>query len=156
MIGRAHAVLAATLTILALLVSSATPAAAGGSDPKVVLDEIYGQVDAMCGGEGQGPAYDIYVIAEDYFTPDLAKTFTTAMEKGDLGFDVLVDAQDCKLSDLKLEVVKSEADTAVGRATFKNMGEDRIIDLLMAKSGDDWQVADVVYRHRTFSLLAGE
>ncbi len=156
MIGRAHAALAATLTILALLTITAVPATAGGSDPQVVLDEIYGQVDAMCGGDGQGHAYDIYVIADDYFTPDLAKTFAKAMEAGDLDFDVLTDAQDCKVSDLKLEVVKSEPETAVGRATFKNMGEDRVIDLLMVKSGDDWMVDDIVYRHRTFSLRAGE
>jgi hypothetical protein len=146
--------------ILCGLVAAVTivisPALAGGSDPQVVLDEIYGQVDATCGGDGQGPAYDIYVIAEDYFTPDLAKTFTKAMETGDLGFDVLVDAQDCKVTDLKLEVVKSEADAAVGRATFKNMGEDRVIDLLMSKSGNGWSVDDIVYRHRTFSLRAGE
>ena len=139
-----------------LLTMAASPAPAGGSDPKVVLDEIYGQVDAMCGGEGQGPAYDLYVIAEDYFAPELEKTFSRAMEKGDLGFDVLVDAQDCKVSNLKLDVIKSESDMAVGRATFKNFDEDRTIDLLMTKSGDDWEVGDIVYRHRTFSLRAGE
>lgn len=138
------------------LAFSVSPASAGGSDPQVVLDEIYGQVDAMCGGDGQGQAYDIYVIAEDYFTPDLAKTFAKAMDGGDLEFDVLVDAQDCKVTDLKVEVVKSEADAAIGRATFKNMGEDRVVDLLMARSGDTWSVADIVYRHRPFSLGASE
>lgn len=156
MITRARAALFAILTLPVLPAVLAGPAVAGGSDPQVVLDEIYGQVDAMCGGDGQGPAYDIYVIADDYFTPDLAKMFTRAMEAGDLDFDVLTDGQDCKVSDLKLEVIKSEADTAVGRATFKNMGEDRVVDLPMAKSGDDWMVDDLVYRHRTFSLRAGE
>lgn len=146
--------LAAALAIL--LTTAASPASAGGSDPQVVLDEIYGQVDAMCGGDGQGPAYDIHVIADDYFTPDLAKTFTTAMETGDLDFDVLVDGQDCKVSDLKLEVIKADADTAIGRATFKNMGEDRVIDLMLGRSGSDWSVDDIIYRHRTFSLRAGE
>lgn len=150
MIRRFLAALVAALTI------AVSPAAAAGSDPQVVLDEIYGQVDAMCGGDGQGPAYDIYSIADDYFSPDLAKTFAKSMDAGDLDFDVLVDAQDCKVTDLKLEVVKTEADTALGRATFKNMGEDRVIDLMMGKSGDDWSVDDIVYRHRTFSLRAGE
>jgi hypothetical protein len=144
----------ASLAVLAMAVSPAS--AAGGSDPQVVLDEIFGQVDAMCGGDDQGPAYDIYVIAEDYFTAELAKTFTTAMETGSLGFDVLVDGQDCKTTDLTLEVVKSEDAAAVGRATFKNMGEARIIDLLMTKSGDGWAVDDIVYDHRPFSLRAGE
>lgn len=146
--------LASLATALALAASSG--AAAGVSDPEVALDEIFGQVDAMCGGDGNGPAYDIHVIADDYFTPELAKTFTTAMESGDLDFDVLVDAQDCKTTDLKVEVIKSEDAAAVGRATFKNMGEARIIDLLMTKSGDDWAVDDIVYGHRRFSLRAGE
>ena len=137
-----------------LAVSWAASAQAGGSDPEVVLDEIYGQVDAMCGGDGQGPAYDITAIAETYFTPDLAKTFEKAMASDDFGFDILIDAQDCKTTDLGLEVVESDTDHAVGRARFKNMGEDRIIDLHMTKAGDEWKVSDVVYQHRPFSLKA--
>lgn len=125
---------------------------AGGSDPEVVLDEIYGQVDAMCGGDGQGAPYDIYAIAETHFLPSLSEPFAKAIESGDLGFDILVDAQDCKITDLKLEVVDTDEADAVGRAVFKNMGEDRIVDLVMTKSGDEWKVSDVVYQHRAFSL----
>lgn len=136
------------------LILLAGPAAAGGSDPEVVLDEIYGQVDAMCGGNGQGPAYDITAIAETYFAPDLVKTFETAMASDDFGFDILIDAQDCKTTDLSLEVVDSDTDHAVGRARFKNMGEDRIVDLHMTKAGNEWKVSDVVYQHRPFSLKA--
>jgi hypothetical protein len=139
------------LALLAVLLGAGS-AFAGGSDPEVVLDEIYGQVDAMCGGEGQGPGYDIYAIAEIYFAPDLAQPFEKAMESGDLGFDVLIDGQDCRISDLQLEVVDTDGDVAVGRAMFKNMGEDRIIDLQMRKAGEAWKVSDIVYQHRPFSL----
>lgn len=133
-------------------VVAAQSALAGGSDPEVVLDEIFGQVDAMCGGDGQGAPYDIYAISESYFAPELAQDFEKAMESGDLGFDVLVDGQDCRVSDLALEVVDTDEDIATGRAIFKNMGEDRIIDLRMTKIGDTWKVSDIVYQHRPFVL----
>lgn len=130
----------------------AAPAAAGGSDPKVVLDEIFQQVDGMCGGDGNGPAYDISEVAKAYFAPNLAKPFEAAMDSGDLDFDVLVDGQDCKTTDLELTMIESGETSAKGRATFKNMGEARVIDLVMTKSGDAWKVSDIVYQHRPFSL----
>ena len=130
----------------------AAPASAGGSDPEVVFDEIFQQVDGMCGGDGNGPAYDIYEIAKTYFAPNLAKPFEAAMESGNLGFDVLVDGQDCKTTDLELTMIESGDTSAKGRATFKNMGEARVIDLVMTKSGDTWKVSDIVYQHRPFSL----
>lgn len=140
---------AATAVLLALV---PLPATAGGSDPKVMLDEIFGQVEATCGGDAQGAPYDIYTIAETYFTPELAQSFTAAMESGDLGFDILVDGQDCEIRDVDVDVLEQDADSATGRATFKNMGESRIIDLKMMKTGDSWAVSDVVYQHRPFVL----
>lgn len=128
---------------------------AGGSDPKAILDDIFGQMDAMCGGDGQGAPYDLNAIAKTYFTPPLVEIVTRDYEQpGALGFDPLVDAQDCKTSDLKLAIVAGGDTTATGRATFKNMGEDRVVDLQMVKSGAEWQVSDIVYRHRAFSLKA--
>lgn len=144
------------LVSFALCAALTTSAAiAGGSDPQVVLDEIYGQVAEMCGGDGQGAAYDLEAIAKTYFTPALAKTVSKAAETGDLDFDVLVDGQDCKVSDLQLAIVDAGANSATGRATFKNFDEPRTVDLKMVKSGSAWQVADIVYGHRAFSLKAG-
>ncbi|WP_295558508.1 hypothetical protein [uncultured Hyphomicrobium sp.] len=152
MTRRALLAFIAVLLLPSILGAFAPQARAGGSDPQIVLDEIYGQVDAMCGGDGQGAAYDIYAIAKTYFAPDLAKPFEKAMEAGDLDFDILVDGQDCKISDLELAVTESTDASATGRATFKNMGEARVIDFLMTKTGAAWKVSDVVYRHRSFSL----
>jgi xylose isomerase len=129
------------------------PASAGGSAPKAILEDIFGQMDAMCGGDGQGPSYDLEAIAKAYFTPPLIEIVTRDYEQpGALGFDPLVDAQDCQTSDLKLSIVASGETTATGRATFKNMGEDRVIDLQMVKQASGWQVSDIVYGHRSFSL----
>jgi hypothetical protein len=139
------------LPVLAVL-SVAERATAGGSDPQIVLDEIYGQVAEMCGGDAQGAPYDIEAIAKTYFTPVLAKKLSSALASGDLDYDVLVDGNDCKVSELDLTIVGGGDSTAVARASFKNLGEDRVIDLQMVKSGSDWRVADIVYRHREFSL----
>jgi hypothetical protein len=125
---------------------------AGGSDPKTILTDIYGQVNAMCSGDGNGPGYDIVAIAKRYFVPELAKKISTAAEDDTLDFDILVDGQDCKLSPLDLKVVAETGTTAAGRAEFENFGERRSIELVMAKSGDAWEVTDVVYLHRPFSL----
>jgi hypothetical protein len=145
---------------LALLILAAAPlllaseAGAVGTDPQIVLDEIYGQVAEMCGSEGDGRAYDIAEIARVYFAPALAKKINRALESGSLDFDVLVDGNDCKVTSLDLRVVDEGATEAVGRAEFENFGEERTIDLVMAKSDGDWKVTDIVYRHRQFSLKA--
>ncbi|MDQ8697547.1 hypothetical protein [Hyphomicrobium sp. LHD-15] len=138
--------------LLAIVSLFPAPATAGGSDPQIVLDEIYGQVAEMCGGDGQGAAYDIEAIAKSYFTPALAKKISSGLASGDLDYDVLVDGNDCKVTDLDLTIVGGGSTMAIARASFKNLGEDRVVDLQMVKSGSDWQVADIVYRHRAFSL----
>ena len=144
------------LMIAALIAAGASnPARAGGSDPKAVLDDLFGQMNSMCGGNGDGPAYDLDALAKKYFVPALVKIITRDYEQpGALGFDILIDGQDCKTRDLNLSIVGGGGNTSIGRATFKNFGEERVIDLLMTNAGGDWMVTDVVYRHRPFSLKA--
>lgn len=156
MIQRARTSLAAMLLLPVLVTAfDAAPAQADSSSPRAVLDDIFGQMDAMCGGDGQGPAYDLDAIAKTYFTPPLVAIVTRDYEQPNaLGYDILIDAQDCRTGDLKLSILSEDASSATGRATFKNMGEERIIDLVMTKPGADWKVADVVYHHRSFSLKA--
>ena len=145
------------LLVVAVLLAAgaANPARAGGSDPKAVLDDLFGQMNSMCGGNGDGPAYDLDALAKKYFVPALVKIITRDYEQpGALGFDILIDGQDCKTSDLNLSIIGGGGNTSIGRATFKNFGEERVIDLLMTNAGGDWMVTDVVYRHRPFSLKA--
>ncbi len=141
------------LAILPMML--AVGARASGSDPQIVLDEIYGQVAEACSGIGEAQAYDLAVIANGYFEPSLARSVAKALGDGGLDFDVLVDGQDCHVTNLDLQVVDETATTAVGRAEFQNYGERRSIDLVMAKTGGDWKVTDIVYRHRDFSLKSG-
>lgn len=156
MIRRAPASLAAILLLPVLVLGLwAGPAQADSSSPRAVLDDIFGQMDSMCGGDGNGPTYDLDAIARTYFTAPLVAIVTRDYEQPNaLGYDILIDAQDCRTSDLKLSILNQDASSATGRATFKNMGAERIIDLVMTKSGGGWKVADVVYHHRPFSLKA--
>jgi hypothetical protein len=143
---------AVTLLLAALAQLPSVPVLAGGSDPKAMLDDIYGQVMTMCGGDGQGATYDLEAIAKTYFTPSLAKKITKGFETGELDWDLLVDGNDCKVTGLDLKIVGGGDTTAIGRAAFDNLGEKRIVELNMAKTGNDWEVVDIVYRHRPFSL----
>ncbi len=143
-----------SLFALFICIAGSSLSRAGASDPQIILDEIYGQVSEMCGGDGDGPAYDFVAIAKTYFSPELAKKVIKASNDNALDFDVLVDGNDCKVTDLDLRVVGGGENSAIGRAEFKNLGEDRVIDLLMSKAGATWQVTDIVYRHRPFSLKA--
>src|SRR5262245_14254291 len=127
--GRAAALMLAALAQLVSL-----PAIAGGSDPKAILDDIYGQVMGMCGGDAQGPAYDIEAIAKTYFAPALARKIVAGFESGDLDYDILVDGNDCKVTGLDLKIVEGGDTTAIGRAAFENLGEKRIVELQMVKS----------------------
>jgi len=140
------------LSVFLCALAGGGPATAGGSDPKTILDDIFGQVDTMCGGNGDGPAYDIAEIAKTYFAPPLAKKVAEAADTDAIDFDFLVDGQDCKVTGLELKIVGGSDTTSVGRATFENMSEPRVIDLEMAKAGTEWQVTNIVYRHRDFSL----
>lgn len=148
----------ARATILAgsFLAVAALHARAAATDPQIVLDEVYGQVAETCSGDATGAPYDLVAIANTYFAPALAKTVIKASLDGSLGFDVLVDAQDCKMTALDLRVVEQDKKSAIGRAEFQNFGEPRTIDLLMAKAGGKWKITDVVYRHRPFSLAKVE
>ncbi|MGE0023924.1 MAG: hypothetical protein AB7S70_09870 [Hyphomicrobium sp.] len=149
-----HPLITIPALLLAVLSLGALPARADEDSPRAVIDDIYGQVNAMCGGDGNGPAYDITEIAKAHFTPALKATFEASMDSEELGFDILVDAQDCKTTDLTLSILDSADTSAKARATFKNMGAERVVDLEMTKIGEAWKVSDVAYGHRPFSLKA--
>lgn len=69
-----------------------------------------------------------------------------------LGFDVLIDGQDCKVADVRTTTVSEDAGKATVRVDFTNFEEKRAVDLVMTKIGPAWKVDDVVYGHREFSL----
>jgi uncharacterized protein DUF3828 len=66
--------------------------------------------------------------------------------EGDVGridWDVFIDGQDWKLTELKIVLVSKSADEAEVRATFKNFGEpcNQLFDLVREEGG--WRIDDI-------------
>ena len=140
------------LSLLAAVTLAASVANAGDG-PQPVADEIFGQVKKGCGNDETPAAYDLNVIAKTYFEAGLAAKLAKSQEDLSLEFDPLVDGQDCKIKDIKTSVVAETNTAATVRATFKNFKESRIVDLVMSRASDGhWQVDDITYGHREFSL----
>jgi hypothetical protein len=147
---RAWLACAAAVAFSVTLATSGSPAFA--ETPNGILEQIFEGVQAACKEGGQGAAYDANEIAKKFFSAGLAAKVAQATEDATLDFDIFTDAQDCAVKDMQLSVTDEEGDNATGHATFENMGEPRIVDLVMSKAGGDWKIVDVVYGHRKFSL----
>jgi hypothetical protein len=141
---------AAAVAFSATLAVTALPAFA--ETPNGILEQIFEKVQAACKEGEQGAPYDANEMAKQFFSSELAAKFAQATEDATLDFDVFTDAQDCAVTGMQLAVTEEEGDRATGRATFENMGEPRVVDLVMSKAGADWKVVDIVYGHRKFSL----
>lgn len=138
------------LLLAAVLSAAASPAHADG-EPNTIAKAIYAQVFASCQGT-DAPMYDLNAIAKAYFEPGLAQKLEASDEGTMLGFDVLIDGQDCKVADVRTTTVSEDAGKATVRVNFTNFEEKRAVDLVMTKIGPAWKVDDVVYGHRDFSL----
>lgn len=64
-------------------------------------------------------------------------------EVGRLDWDVFVDGNDWKLTDLSISSVEESAERATVRATFKNFGEARDILFTLVKEDGSWLIDEV-------------
>jgi len=142
------------LATIAFLAFCPLPAHAAGSNPQVVLNELYGLVGETCSEVAKTGSYDQVAVAKSYFTPELAKKLSDALATGSIDFDIFTDSQDCGLSDVDLKLTEATAAEATGVALFKNYGEERVVQILMRRTGAEWQIDDLKYGHRHFSLKA--
>ena len=62
---------------------------------------------------------------------------------GRIDWDVFVDGQDWKLTELKIALVSKSADRAQVRATFKNFGQPSNMLFDLVREEGDWRVDDV-------------
>ena len=131
-------------------------ASAGQDEADDVARDIYRQVERACPAHGGGQPYNLATIADNYFVPELRDLLGEAYANNAVHFDVLIDAQDCSIRDVDIDVDGDEdaedSQHVVARAHFKNFGERRVVDLLMVSDGREWKVVDVAYRHRDWSL----
>lgn len=142
---------AAAIMVPALALPAALHA---GDDAEDVAERIYDRVEDACPVRGNGHPYNLAAIADRYFVPDLRDILADAYADHAVGFDVLIDAQDCAIRDIDVDVDGDDDDgnRVVARAEFKNLGEPRVVDLLMVRHGGRWLVADIAYRHRDWRL----
>ena len=136
---------------LATLASIGTAAAQSGAAPAEVVGAIYDRVVVFCKGEDVAPPYvDLFMRAA--FEKPLADRYLQRLHKSQLDFDIFIDGQDCKLSDLIIEPGAMTAASAVVRVRFRNFDAARTIDFELRHSGSAWMISDMVYRHRSFTL----
>ena len=138
------------LAAVALLLLPAS-AAMAGDDARDVAKHIYRLVEKACPEDGDGLPYNLADIARDHFSPELQDRLSRAYRDHRLDFDVLIDAQDCAIDDVDVHA-DDDRGHVIARAKFRNFGEKRKIELVLARIDGAWKVADIRYQHRNWSL----
>lgn len=103
---------------------------------------------------------------EKYFDKELAEAFWKVANGEDgIDFDILYNAQDTKITEFKIgkaayptsKPVTDKVDATVN-VTFKNFGEDEIIEFIFGKSKSDWKILDIIYKDgsKLKEILASE
>jgi Protein of unknown function (DUF3828) len=130
-----------------LTVSSGGPAAAAEQSAQAFVEHIYA---AYTGPSAKGISLDGYAAYVRYFTPELArmidKDATAAAKRGEvptLDGDPFIDAQDWQIESLAIELKDIPPNKALGKVRFKNVGEDRLIELDLVKLKQGWRIADI-------------
>ena len=139
------------LYVLPTLTMFAAGQAAAQTPPADIVKKIYEQVTVFCNGADVAPPYTDKFMREVFDKP-IADRYLTRLHKSQVDFDIFIDGQDCKLSNLVIEPLDGTAGAAVVRAKFQNFDAVRTIDFEFQQSGAAWVIADMRYRHRPFTL----
>jgi hypothetical protein len=142
-----------TATLIAFAALGAGPSAAS-DDAGDIAHKIYRIVEKACPEDGGGVPYNLAEIASAYFSPGLNDALRYAYERHTLGFDILIDAQDCAIDDVDVDVDDDDEERGqvLARAEFRNFGEPRVVNLIMVRGRYGWKVADIAYGHRDWQL----
>jgi hypothetical protein len=119
--------------------------------PAEVVKKIYEQVAVFCSGEDVAPPYTDKFMREMFDKP-VADRYLTRLHKSQVDFDIFIDGQDCKLTNLVIEPVEAPAGAPAVRARFSNFDTARTIDFEFHQAGAAWVIGDMRYRHRAFTL----
>jgi hypothetical protein len=143
-----------TAVILSTFAMLGIGPAVSGDDAGDVAQKIYRIVERSCPEDGEGVPYNLAEVASRYFLPDLNEALRQAYEQHTLGFDILIDAQDCAIDDVDIDVDGDEEERGqvLARAEFRNFGEPRVVNLLLVSGAYGWKVADIAYGHRDWQL----
>ncbi|HEU4380573.1 MAG TPA: hypothetical protein VFR73_18535 [Hyphomicrobiaceae bacterium] len=137
--------------VLPTLTVFAAGQARAQTPPADIVKKIYDRAIVFCNGADVAPPYTDKFMREVFDKP-VADRYLTRLHKSQVDFDIFIDGQDCKLSNLAIEPLDRTAATAVVRAQFQNFDAARAIDFEFHQSGGAWLISDMRYRHRPFTL----
>src|SRR5262245_22140110 len=110
--------------VLPTLTIFAAGQAAAQTPPADVVKKIYDQARVFCNGEDVAPPYTDTFMREVFDKP-VADRYLTRLHKSQVDFDIFIDGQDCKLSNLVIEPLDAKTGAAVVRAQFHNFDAKR-------------------------------
>lgn len=112
--------------------------------PDTIVKDLYTQHDAK-----NSPFFQTKdrAAVDKYFTKDLADLIwqdavKSKGEVGALGADPLYDAQDTKITDLKVDS-DVDGDQALVLVSFKNFGKEKSLILNVERENGDWKVSNI-------------
>ena len=113
--------------VMPTLAMFAAGQAAAQTSPADIVKKIYDQAAVFCNGEDVAPPYTDKFMREVFDKP-VADRYLTRLHKSQVDFDIFIDGQDCKLTNLVIEPLDTKAGAAVVRAKFNNLDAARSID----------------------------
>ncbi len=96
------------LYVLPTLTMFAAGQAAAQTPPADIVKKIYEQVTVFCNGADVAPPYTDKFMREVFDKP-IADRYLTRLHKSQVDFDIFIDGQDCKLSNLVIEPLDGTA-----------------------------------------------
>ena len=125
------------LLLLAFALGAASPAPQADSDPVSLIEAVYASYE-----KGEPELSDLYSRRLQALIDKDEKETPEGMV-GRIDWDVFVDGQDWKLSELKITPVSQSATQADIRATFKNFGDPRDILISLVLEDGHWRVDEI-------------
>jgi len=138
------------LAAAAMLLVAASGVFAAEETAESFVAAIYAQYKPDA--KKQGIRLDSDAQVKKYFEPDLAALIiadNAAAKKNNevpsLDGDPFVDAQDWKITDVKVAVAHDGADKAMATVNFKNLGKATVVKLQLVKTPLGWRIADITW-----------
>ena len=125
------------LLLLAFALGAASPAPQADSDPVSLIEAVYASYE-----KGEPELSDLYSRRLQALIDKDEKETPEGMV-GRIDWDVFVDGQDWKLSDLKITPVSQTATQADIRATFTSFGDPRDILISLVLEDGHWRIDEV-------------
>ena len=140
-------------TIVLAMLSGTTVAICGAqaadASAQAFVEAIYATYK---GKDAKGAPLDKDATIRRYFEPALARLMirdaAAAKKRGEvpsLDGDPFIDAQDFEIESFNIAVRDVAANKASATVTFKNLGEDKRVELDLVKLKAGWRIADIKF-----------